>query len=96
MSQKVSKQEVEKIAKLARIKLTEQETNKFSVQLTDILNYVDQLSKIDTANVKPTAQATELINVMRPDKVESYKDTEKLIKAAPESKNNQVKVKKVL
>ena len=92
----ITKQQVEKIASLARIQLKPEEVDKFSTQLTDILGYVNQLDKVDTKDVKPTAQVTELKNVMRADKVKSCKDPAKFIKLAPESQDGQVKVKSVL
>ncbi|GAG54295.1 unnamed protein product [marine sediment metagenome] len=95
-NQKITKQKVEKIAALARIELKPKEVDKFSNQLTDILDYVNQLNKVDTKDVELTAQVTKLINVMRADKVKSCKNPDKLIKAAPESQDGQVKVKSIL
>ena len=92
----ITNQEVEKIAKLARIKLSPEEIEKFSNQLGDILNYINQLDEIETRNVKPTAQITDLINVMRVDKIKLCENTEKLVSAAPKSKDGQIKVKSIL
>lgn len=91
----ITKQEVEKVAKLARIKITEQEKEKFAKQLTGILDYVNQLSEVNTDNVKPTAQVTELKNIMRPDEVMPYENPANLVESAPESRDGQVKVKSI-
>lgn len=93
---KITNQEVEKIAKLARIKLSPNEITKYASQLGDILNYVNQLSEVDTKNTEPTSQITGLVNIMRQDKVKIFKDSQSLIKLAPESKDGQVKVKSIL
>ncbi len=92
----ITKQEVEKVAKLARIKITEPEKEKFAKQLTSILDYVNQLSEVDTKNVQPTSQVTELNNVMRADEVKSYENKVQLIESAPESIDNQIRVKSIL
>ncbi|MFA6295946.1 MAG: Asp-tRNA(Asn)/Glu-tRNA(Gln) amidotransferase subunit GatC [Patescibacteria group bacterium] len=96
MSDIITKSEVEKVAKLARIKITEQEKEKFAKQLTGILDYVNQLSEVNTDNVKPTAQVTELKNVMRPDEIKSFENPAELVESAPESRDRQVKVKSIL
>jgi len=95
-SQKISTQEVEHIAKLARIELDDQQKKNFSSQLTDILEYVRKLNEVDTDNIKPTAHITQLKNIMRRDEAKSDKRSANLIKAAPENKNGCVKVRKVL
>jgi len=92
----ITKAEVEKVAKLARIEITEPEKEKFAKQLTNILDYVNQLSEVNTENVLPTSQVTELNNVMRADEIELYKDPVTLVEKAPESRDGQVKVKSIL
>jgi aspartyl-tRNA(Asn)/glutamyl-tRNA(Gln) amidotransferase subunit C len=64
----LSKKDVKHIAKLAKLKLTEGEINKFSKQLSEIITYVGQLSKVDTSKTEPTSQTTGLENVTRKDK----------------------------
>ncbi|MDD3887985.1 MAG: Asp-tRNA(Asn)/Glu-tRNA(Gln) amidotransferase subunit GatC [Patescibacteria group bacterium] len=92
----ITKAEVEKVAKLARIEITEPEKEKFAKQLTNILDYVNQLSEVNTENVSPTSQVTELNNVMRADEIEPYKDPVALVEKAPESRDGQIKVKSIL
>jgi len=94
---KLTKEEVEKIALLARLGLTEEEKEKFSSQLSLILDYVEQLKEVDTDNVSPTAQVTGLENVSRSDVIETcdLETRDKLIKSAPVSERGLIKVKGV-
>jgi len=57
------------IAKLARLKISEQEVAKFTKELSAILEYVNILSELDTSDVQPTAQVTGITNVLRKDEV---------------------------
>lgn len=95
MAKKLSKKEVEKIAKLARLELTDEEIKTYSDQLSAILGYIDQLQEVDTENVEITSQVTGLSNIMREDKVEQCSDPKELIELAPENKDNLIKVKAV-
>ena len=94
---KLTLEEVQKIAKLARLKLTEIEESKFQDQLSSILDYVEKLNEVDTEGVKPVTGGTDLINVTRADTVEASTDeaTEDLLKAAPTREGNFVKTKGV-
>lgn len=89
--------EVEHIAKLARIELTDEEKKKFANQLSTILDYVDQLKEVDTSKVEATAQVTGLENVARQDKAKDCDaDTrEKILAAAPTREGDFIKVKAV-
>jgi aspartyl-tRNA(Asn)/glutamyl-tRNA(Gln) amidotransferase subunit C len=95
----ISKEEVKHVAKLARIKLTEEEGDKFSKELSAILDFIDQLNEVDTKGIEPLAQVTGLENVMREDEnpqTASKEDRERLIGQAPDKKDNLVKVKAAL
>jgi len=61
--------DVKKVAKLANLKLSESEEEKYSQQLSKILEYIDKLNEVDTENVEPTYNVTGLSNVMSPDEV---------------------------
>ena len=61
--------DVEHVAKLARLELTEDEKELYTKQLGDVLKYVDQMNEVDTSNVKPMTQVIDFCNVMREDKV---------------------------
>ena len=91
--------QVEHIAKLARIELTEKEKEKFTKDLSSILDYVEKLNEVDTSKVEPIAQVTGLENVMREDKeIKSPKSKvkSKLLEQAPSRKGDYVKVPKIL
>jgi aspartyl-tRNA(Asn)/glutamyl-tRNA(Gln) amidotransferase subunit C len=65
----ISRAEVEKVALLARLRLTEAELSTMTEQLSQIVGYVDQLAEIDTEGVEPMAHAIELSNVFKDDRV---------------------------
>lgn len=96
---KLSKEQIEHIAMLARLGLTDKEKKKFAGQLSSVLDYVNQLEKVDTKNIEPIAQITGLKDVMAKDKVKSSKGQvarEKLLENAPMQEEGCVKVKAVL
>ncbi len=69
MTKKIlSKEEILHLADLSKLKLTEKEIEMFRVQLSEIIGYIEQLNKVDTENVEPVAQLTDLISVSREDK----------------------------
>ena len=94
----ISKETIEHIAKLARIKLNEKEKGKFSEELSSILDYIDKLNKADTNNIEPINQVTGLDNVFRSDvgRQDNSEVRNKIIKQAPEKKGNYYKVPKIL
>lgn len=96
-----SEKEIQHIAQLARIKLTEKEKEKFKKELSSILDYVKKLNELDTEKIDPLYQMAGIVNALRKD--EHRKDfvmdeelNAKLIKQAPQSENRFVKVKSVL
>jgi len=91
----MTKQEVAKIARLARLELTDKELNKYANQLSQILSYVDQLNEVDTADVDPISQITGLTNIWREDKVEESTVIDDLLAQVPELEARGVKVKSV-
>ncbi len=92
---KLTKAEVEKIAKLSRLELTEKEKELYANQLTKVLDYVDKLKSIDTENVEITAQVTGLENVYRGDEISQCDYQKELIKQSAESEDNLIKTKSV-
>lgn len=95
---KLDKKQIEHIARLARLELTEKEMQTYGSQLSDILNYINRLQEVDVSNVEPTAQVTGMENVFREDKVKEWDKDERqaALEQAPELENGQVKVKRVL
>lgn len=93
--EKISKEEVKRIATLARLELTNSEVETYAGQLSAILGYVGELQSVDTDNIRLTSQVTGLSNVTRDDKVEAGDNPEVLVNMAPESKDGLIKVKAV-
>ena len=87
--------DVEHVAKLARLELTEEEKAKFSKQLGDILKYVEQMNKVDTTDVEPMSHAIPIVNVMREDKVVSEQTKEELMATAPSEEDGFFRVPKI-
>lgn len=91
----ITVKDVEHVAKLARLELSEEEKEKFTKQLGDILKYVEQMNEVDTTGVKPMAHAFGFVNVMREDKVVHEQTKEELMANAPEEENGFFKVPKI-
>jgi aspartyl-tRNA(Asn)/glutamyl-tRNA(Gln) amidotransferase subunit C len=79
----ISRQEVEKVSLLGRLLLTEEELDKMTHQLGDILGYMDLLSEVDTENVEPMAHALDVANAFRDDKARPSLDREDALSNAP-------------
>ena len=92
----MEKIDVNYVAKLARLKLNEDEKNKLSEQLTEILEYIKKLNQLDTENVKPTAHVVELKNVFREDISAESKSAGDILSNAPEKEGPYFRVKKVI
>ena len=91
----ITTKDVEHVAKLARLELTEEEKETYTKQLGDVLKYVEQMNEVDTSNVEPMAHAIEFVNVMRDDKVYYEQTKEALMQNAPEEENGFFKVPKI-
>ncbi len=87
--------DVEHVAKLARLELTEEEKEKFTGQLGAVLEYVNQMNEVDTSNVEPMAHAIDFSNVMREDKVYYEQTKEELMANAPYEENGFFRVPKI-
>lgn len=94
----LDKNEVEHIAQLARIKLTDDEKNKFARELGEIIDYVSELDKAQTdPSLRAEAdQISGLENVTREDKITPSLSNEEALKNAPDKENGFFKVKKIL
>jgi aspartyl-tRNA(Asn)/glutamyl-tRNA(Gln) amidotransferase subunit C len=91
----LSKEEGEKVAKLARLGLTEKEIGKFQKELSGILNYIEKLKEADVSGVEPALHAIQIGNVKRKDRAYKKTPAEKLIELAPDRKDGFLKVKSV-
>ncbi len=92
---KLSKQEIEKIAQLSRLKLSEEEKEQFALQLSEVLEYFEKLGEVNTINVEPTAQVTGLENIYREDEIDQCDYQKDLIKQAAENEDDLIKTKSV-
>lgn len=95
---KLTKEQVEKIAHLARLKLTEEEMERYTNQLTTILDYVDILKELDTTGIPETSQVTGLTNVTRKDEVRGTLATpDELLKCSPLPEvDHQLRIKRIM
>ncbi|MBU3957016.1 Asp-tRNA(Asn)/Glu-tRNA(Gln) amidotransferase subunit GatC [Patescibacteria group bacterium] len=91
----LSKDQVKHIAKLANLKLTSAEINKFQKQLSEVLEYVEQLNKLDTKKVEPTSQVTGLENVFREDEPKPSLSQEEVLSGAKNTEKGMFKVKAI-
>ena len=93
---KITKDEVKKVAHLARLELNEDEINNHAEQLEKILEYVKQLEKIETDDVPCTTRAIEVVNVFRKDKKKISECTEDLLELGPSREDKFFKVPKII
>jgi aspartyl-tRNA(Asn)/glutamyl-tRNA(Gln) amidotransferase subunit C len=93
---KISSREVEYVAHLARLEVTEKETEKFTAQLNDILLYIDKLNELDTKGVAPMSHAIAVTNAFREDKILDSIGTENSLTNAPDARGEFFRVPKVI
>lgn len=93
----LSRDDVLKLARLARLTVTDEEVEKYRTELSGILQYVEQLQTADVTGLQPTYQVTGLTNVTRKDEVADYGATpDDLLRIAPQTEDRQVKVKRMI
>ena len=93
----LSREDILKLAQLARLGLTDEEVTEFSTELTAILQYVEKLEAVDVEGIAPTSQVTGLTNVTRVDEVKDYGyEPVALLDNVPTTENNQIKVKRMI
>jgi len=93
---KLTIKDVDYAAKLARLALSDDEKAKYTEQLDKILEYMDELNKVDTSNVEPVFQVMEMKNVFREDKAEKSGLSDEILSNAPDREDRFFKVKKVI
>lgn len=94
---KLSKEDVLKLAKLARLKLSDDEVMRFAGEFTEILGYVDLLKDADTEGLKPTYQVNGLTSVTREDELVDYgADQQSLLKNVPHTQDKSIKVQRMI
>lgn len=93
----LTREDVLKLARLARLSLTDEEVEEFRKELSEVLQYVAQLDTVDVNGLEPTTQVTGLKNVMRDDEVIDYGvSPADLLRLAPHSQDGHVKVKRMI
>ena len=92
----VSKEEILHIAKLADLKINENEIDEYAKNLEDILNFAQIINSVDTENVKESIGTLNNVNVFRKDEVKEFEDKEALLKNAPEQEDNMFRIPKVI
>lgn len=94
---KISRDDVLKLARLSRLSLTDDEIEEFSGELSEILQYVEQLQAADITGLQPTSQVTGLSNVMRADEVVDYGyEPRDLLKNVPKVNDDQIQARRMI
>ena len=88
--------DVSYLAHLARIELTDEETELFTKQLDSVLEHVEQINKLDLTGIEPMAHAIPVFDVVRNDEVDEGLSKEEILKSAPHDANGLFMVPKVL
>ncbi|MBD2002486.1 MULTISPECIES: Asp-tRNA(Asn)/Glu-tRNA(Gln) amidotransferase subunit GatC [Cyanophyceae] len=92
----IDREQVRKVAHLARLDMKPEEEEQFTTQLGSILEYFEQLSELDVSNVEPTTRAIDVSNVTRPDEMEAYPNREAILTGAPDREEDFFKVPQIL
>jgi aspartyl-tRNA(Asn)/glutamyl-tRNA(Gln) amidotransferase subunit C len=92
----ITKKDVQYIAHLSRIHLIDEETEKFTTNLEDILEYIEKLNKLDVSNIKPTSHVLPLKNVFRKDETRPSLAQQDVVKLSRESNKGAFKVPQVV
>lgn len=92
----ISKEELKKLEKLAKLKFQESEIEKFSSQLNDILEYMKELDELNLSNIEPLSNPLGKVNFFRQDRVEKNFQAEEILKNAPDRDDNYFQVPKVI
>lgn len=94
---KISRDDVLKLASLSKLQLGEDEIDNMVKEISEIMNYVEKINTVEANELEPTDQVTGLKNVTRPDEIINYDaSTKQLLKNAPATEKNQIKVKRIL
>jgi aspartyl-tRNA(Asn)/glutamyl-tRNA(Gln) amidotransferase subunit C len=92
----IDKKTIEHIGKLARLSVSDQEAEQLSQQLSKALNYFEQISKLDTANIEPMVTPSQMTTVWRADQVQQEHTAEEMVRNAPSRAGHLFKVPPVV
>jgi aspartyl-tRNA(Asn)/glutamyl-tRNA(Gln) amidotransferase subunit C len=93
---KLTREEVERVARLARLRLSPEEQNSLANQLDEILEYMQKLNRLDTSQVPPFTHAVEIVNAFREDKVTNEPNVDALLANAPDKDQTFFRVPKII
>jgi aspartyl-tRNA(Asn)/glutamyl-tRNA(Gln) amidotransferase subunit C len=92
----IDRKDVEHVARLARLALTEAELERMRVELAAILQYIEKLEAVDVDGVEPTSHAVPLVNVMREDEVDRSVEREAMMSNAPDRSGEYFRVPRII
>lgn len=92
----IDREQVRKVANLARLEIASNEEEPFASQLSGILDYFEQLNELKTDDVEPTTRAIDVNNVTRLDELKPFADREAILQAAPDQNGDFFKVPQIL
>ena len=96
MPDRLTRADVEHVARLARLALSEEEIERFTVQLAAILDHAAQVAALNTADVEPTAHPIPLSNVLRPDEPRSGLPRDEVLAMAPDTEDGFFRVPRMM
>ena len=96
MSQTITKETVNYIAKLSKLEFSDNESEQLAGELDKIFNYIHKLNELDTENIEPTSHVLDIQNVMRDDEVVTKLTNEEALKNAPNAESGHFKVPRVI
>ena len=88
----IDRDQVLHVARLARLKLTDEEVERMAVELSAVLDHIEMMSELDLDGVEPTSHVVELENVLRPDEPRPSWPREKILEAAPDASDEGFRV----
>lgn len=96
MSERITRGDVEHVARLARLELSDEEIDLFTGQLGDILEHAADIEALDVGDIPPTSHPLPIVNVMRPDEIVASVDRDEVLGQAPAAEAGQFRVPPVL
>ena len=96
MADRITRDDVVHVARLARLALTDDELDTFTGQLAAVLEHAADVEALDVGDLAPTAHPYPLVNVLRPDEVDASVDREEVLRAAPSVEDDQFRVPPIL
>jgi aspartyl-tRNA(Asn)/glutamyl-tRNA(Gln) amidotransferase subunit C len=93
---KLTREEVQQVAMLARLRLTPKDEERLTQQLDNILQYVEKLNQLDTSGIEPFSHAEDVANPMREDAITNEPNADALLANAPEQENHFFQVPKII